>query len=604
MKSVMLALSQIPESKQVLLKQLTEDLDTQSLSWLSGYFAGLASRAPTGQTAQKIASVAPAVAAAPRPLTVLYGSQTGNAKRVAEALYEQLRSTGLAARIVRADRYTTRELKDEQLLYVVISTQGDGEAPDDAIGLVEFLHSRRAPKLPSLNYAVLGLGDSSYPDFCGIARRIDERLAELGATRIHDLGTADLDIDTIAKPWSQKALEQARAVLQQNDPQQPSASITPLHPKTGRFTREAPFEAELLLNQPITAPGSDKDIRHIELSLDGSQLTYQPGDALGIWPVQSDALVAEVLELLALDGEKPVSVNDIEHPLKVWLGSHRELTQLTRPFLQAHAERAKSAELSQLLQPDQSDSFRKFVSTHQLADVLRKYPAAWSAEELIQGLRPLAPRLYSIASSQSVVEDEVHLTVANIDYEFEGHSRSGAASGFLSRTAEGERVRIFVEENSRFRLPVDTSRDVIMIGPGTGVAPFRAFVQERANQGGKGRNWLFFGNPHFDSDFLYQTEWQAALRDGQLDRLDLAFSRDQEQKLYVQDRMLEHASDLFEWIQAGAYVYVCGDANRMAKDVHATLLRIAQQEGRLDPAQSKHWLDELATQGRYARDVY
>src|SRR5690606_16919236 len=449
-----------------------------------------------------------------------------------------------------------------------------------------------------------GLGDSSYPDFCGIARRIDERLAELGATRIHDLGTADLDIDTIAKPWSQKALEQARAVLQQNDPQQPSASITPLHPKTGRFTRDAPFEAELLLNQPITAPGSDKDIRHIELSLDGSQLTYQPGDALGIWPVQSDALVAEVLELLALDGEKPVSVNDIEHPLKVWLGSHRELTQLTRPFLQAHAERAKSAELSQLLQPDQSDSFRKFVSTHQLADVLRKYPAAWSAEELIQGLRPLAPRLYSIASSQSVVEDEVHLTVANIDYEFEGHSRSGAASGFLSRTAEGERVRIFVEENSRFRLPVDTSRDVIMIGPGTGVAPFRAFVQERANQGGKGRNWLFFGNPHFNSDFLYQTEWQAALRDGQLDRLDLAFSRDQEQKLYVQDRMLEHASDLFEWIQAGAYVYVCGDANRMAKDVHATLLRIAQQEGRLDPAQSKHWLDELATQGRYARDVY
>lgn len=603
MKSVMLALTQIPESKQALLKQLAQDLDTQSLNWLSGYFAGLASGSPAGQSAQKIASVAPAVAA-PRPLTVLYGSQTGNAKRVAEALYEQLRATGLSARLVRADRYSTRELKDEQLLYVVISTQGDGEAPDDAIGFVEFLSGRRAPKLPSLNYAVLGLGDSSYPDFCGIARRIDDRLAELGATRVHDLGTADLDIDTIAKPWSQKALEQARTVLAQNEQPLPSASVTPLHPKAGRFSREAPFEAELLLNQPLTASGSNKDIRHIELSLEDSQLSYQPGDALGIWPVQSDALVAEVLALLGLDGEEPVSFTDTVRPLNEWLGLHRELTQLTRPFLQAHAERSQSAELSELLLPDQSDAFRKLVSTHQLLDVLRKYPGTWSAEELVKALRPLAPRLYSIASSQAVVEDEVHLTVANVEYEFEGHHRSGAASGFLSRAAEGERVRIFIEENSRFRLPADPSRDVIMIGPGTGVAPFRAFVQERAVQGGKGRNWLFFGNPHFDSDFLYQTEWQAALRDGQLDRIDLAFSRDQVQKIYVQDRMLAQASELFTWIQAGAHVYVCGDANRMAKDVHTTLLRIAQQEGGMDPAQSKHWLDELAAQGRYARDVY
>lgn len=602
MKRTMLALSHISESKHVLLKQLTEDLDAQSLTWLSGYFAGLAGQGAAVAPVQKIAALA-ATPAAARPLTILYGSQTGNAKRIAESLFEQIRATGLSARLVRADRYTTRELKDEQLLYLVISTQGDGEPPDDAIGFVEFLGSKRAPKLPSLNYAVLGLGDSSYPSFCGIAQQLDTRLAELGATRVHEVGMADLDIDTIATPWTKKALEQAQTVLKQSDAL-PTASVTPLHPKTSRYTREAPFHAELLLNQPITAPDSDKDVRHFEISLEGSQLTYQPGDALGVWPVQAEALVTEVLQVLNLDGDQNVQIGDAVRPLKVWLAEHRELTQLTRPFLQAHADLAQSAGLAALLQPGQADAFRELVSTHQLVDVLRKYPARWAAEALVKALRPLAPRLYSIASSQSCVDEEVHLTVANIDYEFEGNPRGGAASGFLSRLAEGGKLPIFIEENSRFRLPVDPSRDVIMIGPGTGVAPFRAFVQERTETGATGRNWLFFGNPHFDTDFLYQTEWQAALRDGHLHRLDLAFSRDQEQKIYVQDRLLERAADLYQWIQAGAHVYVCGDATRMAKDVHQALQQVARQEGGLDPAQARHWLEELAAQGRYARDVY
>src|SRR5690606_1105886 len=255
----MLALSHLPESKHLLLRQLAEDLDAQSLSWLSGYFAGLASHGSDAVPAQKRSALAATPAVQARPLTILYGSQTGNAKRVAEALFEQVRAAGLNARLVRADRYTTRELKDEQLLYIVISTQGDGEPPDDAIGFVEFLGSRRAPKLSSLRYAVLGLGDSSYPDFRGIARKLDERLCELGATRVHEVVLADRDIDTSAKPWSQSALGQARTVLEQADTP-PSASVTPLHPKTSRYTREAPFLAELLLNQPITAPESDKDV--------------------------------------------------------------------------------------------------------------------------------------------------------------------------------------------------------------------------------------------------------------------------------------------------------------------------------------------------------
>jgi len=299
-----------------------------------------------------------------------------------------------------------------------------------------------------------------------------------------------------------------------------------------------------------------------------------------------------------------VQAGNATRPLREWLGRHRELTQLTKPFLAAHAELAGDAQLQSLLQPEQQEGFRQLLQTHQLIDVLARHPAPWTAEAFVKALRPLTPRLYSIASSQSVVDHEVHLTVANVAYEYEGQARWGAASHFLSRLNEGDTLRVFVEENTRFRLPADPSRDIIMIGPGTGVAPFRAFVQERGASGATGRNWLFFGNPHFATDFLYQTEWQRALQDGQLHRLDLAFSRDQDGKVYVQDKLLERAADLYDWIQSGAHVYVCGDATRMAKDVHRTLLRIAQGEGGLDEEQARQWLEDLASQGRYARDVY
>lgn len=597
----MLAPSLLPESKHALITELADSLDPSALSWLSGYFAGVAQGRGVALAPTPAISAVAETATAKR-LTILYGSQTGNAKRIAEALAARVTGEGLQARLVRADRYATRELKDESLLYIVMSTQGDGEPPDDAIAFVEFLNSRRAPKLPQLKYAVLGLGDSSYPLFCGISQQIDARLAELGAERLQEAGTADLDIDTVAAPWQDNALERARKELKQSVT--PSASITPLRPKTSAVTRDQPFLAELLLNQPITASGSDKDIRHLEISLQGSPLRYQPGDALGVWPKQSDLLVGRVLDILQLDGETAVTINNDTHSLRAWLQNHRELTQITRPFLVAHAEMANSDELRALLQPDGIAGFRQLLETRQLIDVLRRWPAAWTATGLIQALRPLAPRMYSIASSQSAVEDEVHLTLAHVDYEHEGEERWGVASHYLATLAEGETLPIFIEENSRFRLPEDSSRDIIMIGPGTGIAPFRAFVQERAATQAHGRNWLFFGNPHFSTDFLYQTEWQRALQDGDLHRLDLAFSRDQADKVYVQHRLLERAGDLYAWIQDGAHVYVCGDANQMAKDVHQALLRMAQQEGGLDETQARAWLDELAAQGRYARDVY
>ena len=599
----MLALSHLPESKQALLGQLTQGLNSDSYHWLSGYFAGLAQHKSSDMPPLLVATTAAPVANAIRQLTIVYGSQTGNAKRVAETLAERSEALGLTTQLVRADRYPTRELKDEQLLYIVMSTQGDGEPPDDSIAFFEFLSSRRAPKLPNLKYAVLGLGDSSYPSFCGITQTIDARLADLGAERLHDYAAADLDIDTIAGPWSEQALEKARQAFKAVDPL-PTASVTPLHPKASQVTREQPFIAELLLNQPVTADGSTKDIRHLEISLEGSQLHYQPGDALGVWPTQAPALVDAIVAQQGFDPDETVELGNASHTIREWLARHRELTQLTKPFLLAHAELAQHADLHALLLPEQHEAFRKLLETNQLLDVLKRYPARWTAAAFIKTLRPLTPRLYSIASSQAAVDAEVHLTLANVAYDYEGEARWGAASNFLCNLSEGDTLPIFIEENTRFRLPADSSRDVIMIGPGTGIAPFRAFVQERSvNQAG-GRNWLFFGNPHFSTDFLYQTEWQRALQDGDLDRLDLAFSRDQQEKVYVQDRLLEQATELFDWIQAGAHIYVCGDATRMAKDVHQTLLQIAQDEGGYDAAQAKQWLDDLAAQGRYARDVY
>lgn len=593
-------LSPLPEDKQPLVARLIDGLEAPALLWLSGYIAGVAGqRQLPGKSAVNEASHA--VDAQAR-LTVLYGSQTGNAKRLAEDLGRRASAAGLAVRVVRADAYATRELKQERLLYVVISTQGDGEPPDDSRALVEFLAGARVPKLEALHYAVLGLGDSSYPNFCAIGRQLDERFAALGAQRLLPAGEADVDLETVAHPWLEHALQQAREQLKISAP---LAKVTPL--RTARSTpawhREQPFQAPLLLNQRITGRDSDRDIRHLEFSLENSGLRYAPGDALGVWPTQSPALVDAVLTALRLDGDAPVRVGEEEHALRTWLSEHRELTQLTRPFFTAHAERSGDAHLRELLLPTSREALASLFSQWQVLDLLRRHPAGWTAETLVGALRPLAPRLYSIASSQSVVGDEVHLTVSHVDYAFEGEARWGTASRYLAQRAEGENAPVFIEANERFHLP-DDDRDIIMIGAGTGVAPYRAFVQERAERGASGRNWLVFGNPHFYSDFLYQAEWQQALKRGQLHRIDLAFSRDQAEKLYVQHRLIEQGRRLYEWLEHGAHVYVCGDANRMAKDVHKALVSIVAEHGARSNEDAEIWLNQLIQQGRYARDVY
>jgi sulfite reductase (NADPH) flavoprotein alpha-component len=581
-----------------LLEQLIEGLGRDALIGLSGYLADLARQA----SSTEVAAVLPDT---PAPVaTVLYGSQTGHAEHLAADLVARIRAAGLSVRLCAADEYPRRELKDEQLLLVIISTQGDGDPPDNAREMLDFLNGRRAPQLESLRYAVLALGDSSYPQFCDVGRQVDGKLAALGGRRMLPLAEADVDFETIATPGAAQVLEQTRVLLGRPAPAV-KAAVAHALPSAPQVTRSYPFAAELLVNQRITGRRSDRDVRHMELLTVGSGLSYQPGDSLGVWIEQADPLVEEILDRLDLDGDAEVEFSGETMPLHRWLKERRELTVLTRPFLAAHADRCRAAPLREALEPEHRDRLSQLLGTWQLADLLAHHPAEWTAGDLIATLRPLAPRVYSISSSPLLCEDEeVHLTVALVDYRLEGTDRWGAGSRYLTDLGEGAHARVFLEPNQRFRLPVDGNRDIIMIGPGTGVAPFRAFVQHRVATGARGRNWLFFGNRHFRSEFLYQVEWQEALAKKQLHRLDLAFSRDGAERVYVQHKMQEQAAELYAWVEGGAHVYVCGDASRMAPDVQSTLVLIGMQQGHLSAEGAAEWLQTLTREGRYVRDVY
>ncbi|MEO8777618.1 MAG: assimilatory sulfite reductase (NADPH) flavoprotein subunit [Rhodanobacter sp.] len=584
--------------KLALLTRVMEGLTAAQLYWAAAWCAAQA--AQSQRSGPTVVAVASKLA---ERLTIVYGSQTGNAKRIAEQLARRGEASGLPVRLLRADAYSQRELAQERHLVVVISTQGDGEPPDDARGLFEFITGKRAPKLPTLQFAVLGLGDSSYPQFCVIGRQLDARLAELGGTRFSALGEADVEIEAVSVSWAEQALEQARELLKQSGT---PARITPLHavPSRNSYSREQPLAATVLANQRIVARDSERDVRHVELSLEGSGLHYEPGDALGVWPRNPPALVQQWLDALRLDGAQAVMHQDRTLALRQWLEQEREITRLNRPFITALAAVSGAGELTRVLRPENSAEFVTLLARDQPIDLLRRHPARWQPEVLVAALRPLVPRLYSIASSPKAVGEEVHLVVAVVDYEAHGSAHWGAASGLLAATGEDGRLPIFIESNERFRLPADGSRDIIMIGPGTGVAPFRAFVQERRESGASGRNWLFFGNRHFASDFLYQVEWQQALKDGSLHRLDLAFSRDTGQKTYVQQRLREQGAELHAWLAGGAHVYVCGDSSHMARDVHAALIDVIVTHGNQSPDQAQAWHAELLQQGRYARDVY
>ena len=576
------------------------DLDVAALYWAAGYVAGLAAER------SRVVAAAPAAAITARA-TVLYASQTGNGRRVAEKLARSLEASGFSVALASAADYAPRQLAQERLLYLITSTHGEGEPPDDARALVEVLNGRRALRLESLSYAVLALGDSSYPQFCATGRLLDERLAELGARRLAPRVECDVDYDAKAGPWTDQAVALARHELGRDLPR--SASVTTLHvAATTLASRDAPLEVELAANQRITTRDADRDVRHIELALPQRHFEYEAGDAIGIVVDNPAATVDQILELTRLDPSAAVTIDGAARSLVEWLGSRREVARIARPLLERLAERSASAsasaELALWLSPERSGALRAIFKEQQVVDLLRRFPAEWDAEGLVRALHPLAPRLYSVASSRREVGDEAHLTVAVIDYRRDGERRLGPTSWQLATAAAGARIRAFVEPNTRFRVPADGGRDIVMIGPGTGVAPFRGFLQQRAADGARGRNWLFFGSRRRERDFLYQLEWQAAVKRGQLTRLEVAFSRDQAAKVYVQDRLREHGRELFAWLEAGAHLYVCGDAERMAPDVHAALIEVIAAHGGRSREDAGEYLSELARTKRYARDVY
>ena len=581
-------------------------------AWLNGYLAGLFSDADVPALSTELNGAAPK-SAPDQPLLLMFGSQTGTGEQLAKRIANEAGKRGFAPRVVDMNAFASVDLRQEQRLLIVTSTWGDGDPPDNAAAFWQHLNSEAAPKLDHLNFSVLALGDKNYSDFCGAGKKFDDRLEKLGAKRVHPRGECDVDYEPSAKAWMEGLWpvlkpDGANGELTITNGRIAAPATSPaVHQPSASFSRTNPFPARLLTNRRLNAAGSAKDTRHLEISLAGSGLTYEVGDALGVLPTSCDALVEEILQALNCDGEEAVKAPDgAEVSLRIALLRHYQITQPIPGFVKAVAERSGDAGLQGLLDPARKTELENYLHGREVIDLLLGFPAAkFAPVELVGLLRKMSPRLYSISSSPKAHPDEVHLTVGVVRYEAHGRRRGGVCSTFFAdRVGPETPVPVFVQTAKGFRLPGDGDVPVIMIGPGTGIAPFRAFLEERQAVGAKGRNWLFFGDQQKDLDFLYREQLESMQQAGVLTRLDLAFSRDQPEKFYVQNRMLEHAAEFWNWLEAGAHLYVCGDAKRMAKDVDAALHRIIETAGGRSAAQAAECVQALKTAKRYQRDVY
>ncbi len=598
-----------PALDEATLQQLTAGLTPQQLVWLSGYLYGQAAQgAASVPGAAPAAVAAPAVVPATQKITILYGSHTGNGKKIAEQAAAAATTRGLAAEVRDMNDYPPRQLAQEQNLLVIVSTHGEGDPPISAEELHQFINGPRAPRLPKLRYAVLALGDKSYLHYCQTGKDFDQKLAELGGTRLFDRMDVDVAFKAPAEQWIAAVLDVLAGPVGGASAGAGIASTASvgveIAPATTEYTHENPWSAKVLDSIQLNGRGSDKETYHIELDLAGAGLRYAPGDALAVVPVNHNPLVEEVLKAARLSDTAPVRLGDESLPLAAALASRRELTVLTRDVLERYAALAPHAELHGLLAD--STRLQPYLYGRDVADLLTDFPTdQLTAQALADTLRPLPSRAYSIASSLLAHPDEVHLTVGAVRYEAHGRQKHGVCSSFLAdRVAVGDEARVYVQQNEYFRLPSAGDTDIIMVGAGTGIAPFRAFVEERVELGSAGRNWLLFGNPHFTTDFLYQTEWQQHLKRGGLAQLDVAFSRDQAQKVYVQDRLLENSRDVFGWLENGAHFYVCGDKDRLGHAVQEALTQVVQKEADLSPDDATAYVKNLRKQRRYLEDVY
>ncbi|MCY9399112.1 assimilatory sulfite reductase (NADPH) flavoprotein subunit [Bacillus haynesii] len=593
-----------------LLNRLLPTLTASQKAWLSGYLAAVQT-ADAAAALETLPAEAPAASTAQpvsKEVTILFGSQTGNAQGLAENAAKKLTERGFQVTVSAMSDFKPNQLKKLKNLLIVVSTHGEGDPPDNALSFHEFLHGRRAPKLDDLRYSVLALGDTSYEFFCQTGKEFDQRLGELGGTRLHPRVDCDLDYDEPAATWLDGVISSLNEGQEQGASSAPAQTAAP-QAAGGEtvYSRKNPFRAEVLENLNLNGRGSNKETRHLELSLEGSGLTYEPGDALGIFPENDPELVDMLLSELKWDPNVTITVDQGENlSLKEALTSYFEITVLTKKFIQQAAELIGNEKLRELVAPENADQLKAYIAGRDLIDFVRDFgPIAAAPQEFVSILRKIPPRLYSIASSFAANPDEVHLTIGAVRYNTHGRDRKGVCSVLCAeRLQSGDTLPVFIQPNKNFKLPENPEAPIIMVGPGTGVAPFRSFMQEREETGAPGKSWMFFGDQHFVTDFLYQTEWQKWLSDGVLTKMDVAFSRDTEEKVYVQHRMLEHSKELFEWLEEGAAFYVCGDKNNMAKDVQNALLEIIEKEGGKSREEAEAYLAEMKKQKRYQRDVY
>lgn len=584
--------SPFTEQQVKILNELLPNLTSQQKIWLTGYLAAASAEGPAA--VQEPAQVAQQT----KEITILFASQTGNSQKVAKKLGAALEDPNHQITVTSMGDYKVNNLKKLDHLFIVASTHGEGEPPDNAISFYEYLHSKRAPKLDNVKYAVLSLGDSSYEFFCKTGIDFDERLKALGATSIVPRIDCDVDFDANADAWIQQVTE----ALATSTAASPAAQTVQVPTGTSDYSRSNPFYAEVLEKVNLNGRGSNKETIHLELSLEGSGLTYEPGDVLAIVPENSDHLIALLLTALGFDGTQKVTVDGNESALQDAL-KHLDITALSKTLLNKFIPYTQNTELGALI--EDRDVLNAYVYGRDVIDIVETFsPWTWTPQQFIEQLRKIPAREYSISSSYAAYPEEVHLTIGKVFHETGGRYREGVVSGNVATNVEiGDKLAVYVKQNPNFKLPAD-SAPIIMIGAGTGIAPFRSFLQEREEQGTEGKSWLFFGDQHFVTDFLYQVEWQRWLKEGTLTNMNVAFSRDQQEKIYVQHRLVENAKEVFEWIEQGANIYLCGDEKTLGHSVNEALITIFEQQKQLSRDEAADYLKELQKQKRYQRDVY
>ena len=584
------------EEQVKLLNELLPKLTGEQRIWLNGFLS-----APLVTIDSVVEEVTPIVKTITKTVTILYGSQTGNSQGLAEKYASALKDNDVDVTISSLATFKPNNLKKITNLLLIVSTHGEGDPPDQAIQFYEFLHSKRAPKLEQLHYSVLALGDSSYEFFCKTGKDFDEQFSKLGATQIVPRTDCDVDYDDTAAQWFTAV---QRELLQQKE----IAATSTLQNQTAQgdttYSRKNPFYAEVLENINLNGRGSNKETRHIELSIEGANFYFEPGDSIGIQPENDEKLVEALVTALQFDPQTEVNVFEETLPLKDVLQKKLEITVLSKPLLKKIGAYTVHQEFTKLL--EDSNSWKDYAKGRDLLDVVEDFaPFIWDAQQFVDLLRKIPARLYSIASSQKANSEEVHLTIGKVSYETNGRQRLGVCSGSVAERIQiGDTLPVYVHKNPNFRLPEHEDTPIIMIGAGTGIAPYRAFLEEREELGVVGKSWLIFGDQYFVTDFLYQTDWQRWLASGTLSQMHIAFSRDTDRKIYVQHKIEENAVAFYEWLEQGAVIYVCGDKESMAADVDATIRRVIEQQGQKTPEEAKAFVNELKQQKRYQRDVY